>query len=201
MNSSAGRAVLALIIAASAVSSVATAQDTRGTSPSASAATRSNASDPQQKGANLTSKEFVTRAAQGNLAEIEVSQLALKNTQNAEVRRFAQRMIDDHTKANAQLQPLAEAKGIKVPDETDALHKVTMKLLQARDGAEFDKSYIEQMDKDHQKTIALFESASVSTKVDKEFQSLASTLLPTLHQHHEQVAQLASGTGAATANP
>jgi predicted outer membrane protein len=41
----------------------------------------------------LTSKEFVKRAAQSNIAEIKVSQLALSKTQNPDVRAFAQQII------------------------------------------------------------------------------------------------------------
>ncbi len=135
---------------------------------------------------NMDSQDFVTKAAQSNLAEIKASQLALDKTQNPQVRELATRMIKDHEAANAQLEPLAKAKNLKIPDDTDMMHKASMKLLQAKSGSGFDSTFLKQMDKDHTKTIELFQKASSSSKVDPELQALATKLLPTL-QHHEQL--------------
>lgn len=146
---------------------------------------------------NMDSQDFVTRAAQSNLAEIKVSQLALDKTQNPQVREFATRMIKDHEAANAQLEPLAKAKNLKIPDDTDVMHKASMKLLQAKSGAGFDSTFIKQMDKDHKKTIELFEKASTSSKVDPELKALATKLLPTL-QHHEQLVSTLQSADQAT---
>src|SRR5689334_8383477 len=76
---------------------------------------------------NIDSKQFVTKAAQGNLAEIKTSQLALEKAQSPEVKSFAQRMIDDHQKASSELESIAQAKNLKVPDDTDMMHKAAMK--------------------------------------------------------------------------
>jgi predicted outer membrane protein len=84
--------------------------------------------------------------------------------------------------------------------DTDTMHKAAMQMLEARSGDGFDKAYIEQMTKDHEKAVALFESAASSQKVDKELQSLASTILPTLHDHHMQIEKLSSGRSAAASD-
>jgi len=42
-----------------------------------------------------------------NKAEVELSQIALQKSENAEVKQFAQKMITDHQKMIEQLQPLA----------------------------------------------------------------------------------------------
>jgi predicted outer membrane protein len=46
-----------------------------------------------------------------NKAEVELSQIALQRSENAEVKQFAQKMITDHQKMIDQLQPLAMAQG------------------------------------------------------------------------------------------
>jgi putative membrane protein len=140
-----------------------------------------------------TSQQFVTNAVESNLAEVEVSQLALSKTQNPQVRTFAQRMIDDHTKANSELQALAKQKSLKVPDAPDMMHRASLKMLQAKSGTGFDESYISQMNKDHDKAMTLFQEAAASGKVDPDLKALASKTLPTLEKHHQLVSQLAAG--------
>jgi putative membrane protein len=148
----------------------------------------------------LSSKEFVKRAAQANLAEIKVSELAQSKAQSADVKQFAQQMITDHTKASAELSKIATAKGIKVPDDTDMMHKASMKMLQGKSGESFDKSYMEHMDKDHQKAIELFQSAASSADVDPELKAFASKTLPKLQEHHHLVAQVEAKQPSASAS-
>jgi putative membrane protein len=137
-----------------------------------------------------SSEDFVKHAAQSNLAEIKVSELAQQKAQSADVKKFADQMVQDHTKANEELAQIAKSKNLKVPDDTDMMHKASMKMLQGKSGASFDTAYMEQMDKDHQKAIELFQSASSSPKVDKELQAFATKTLPKLQQHHHMVAQV-----------
>jgi putative membrane protein len=163
-----------------------------------------HAQDGKSDGANgmsdLTSQKFVTRAAESNFAEISTSQLALSKTQNPEVRKFAQQMIDDHTQANSQLAQLAKTKNLKVPVDTDLMHRTAAKLLGTKSGESFDTAYVKQMDKDHQKAVELFQAASSSNGVDQDLRAMAGKLLPILQHHHEMVAQLESKQGNSTAS-
>ena len=43
---------------------------------------------------NVIDQDFVQRVAMGNLAEVEIGRLALSQSRNAEVRKFAQRLIN-----------------------------------------------------------------------------------------------------------
>jgi len=49
-------------------------------------------------------KTFVKEAASGGLAEVKLGEIALKRSSDAEVKAFAQRMIDDHSRADAELR-------------------------------------------------------------------------------------------------
>ncbi|MFL6606311.1 MAG: DUF4142 domain-containing protein [Steroidobacteraceae bacterium] len=159
-----------------------TSRDDRGTGSSTGAgADRS-----------LDSEDFVKRAAQSNFAEIKVSQLAESKAQSPDVKKFAKQMIDDHTSANSELAQVAKTKNLKVPVDTDMMHKAAMKMLQTKSRESFDSAYMKQMDKDHEKTIELFQSAAASPKVDKDLQALASKLLPKLQEHEHLVTQLES---------
>jgi predicted outer membrane protein len=154
----------------------------------------------QKADTSLDSQSFVKRAAQSNLAEIKVSQLAQSQAHSPAVKQFAQKMIDDHTKANSELAQLAQTKNLKVPDDTDLMHKASMKMLQSKSDESFDTAYMKQMDKDHKKTIELFQSAAASPKVDKELQAFASKVLPKLQDHEHQVAQVQSNVPSRSAS-
>lgn len=172
----------------------ATGQPNSRTTPHGGQANAADARDAKTSSdsGTLTSQDFVTRAAEGNFAEIKVSQLAESKAHSQEVKDFAKRMIDDHSKANSELAQIAKTKDLKVPLDADMMHKASMQMLKLKSGESFDKAYMEQMDKDHQKTIELFQSASTSPQVDKDLQAFASKMLPKLQQHHERVAQVES---------
>src|ERR1700751_546128 len=60
---------------------------------------------------------FVTQAAGGNLAEIELGQLAAQKATDPKVKDFGNRMVNDHQKANNELKPIADANGVKWLDQ------------------------------------------------------------------------------------
>src|SRR6476469_9731521 len=63
---------------------------------------------------------FVTKAAQGGLAQVQLGTLATQKAANADVKAFGQQMVDDHSKANDELKQLASSKGITLPTDVDA---------------------------------------------------------------------------------
>jgi putative membrane protein len=67
-------------------------------------------------------RRFVTEAAEAGQSEIAHSRIALERATNDDVKRFAQRMVDDHTKTNQELMQLASSKGIALPQGTTDLH-------------------------------------------------------------------------------
>jgi len=103
-------------------------------------------------------------------------------------------MIGDHTKANDDLKKIATTKGFQVPADTDAKHKSALDKLSKLSGAEFDKAYVAQMEKDHKKTVSDFEKASKSLK-DAELKGFAEKTLPTLRGHLEHVKKVQASAG------
>ena len=150
------------------------------------------APDPTE---TITDDQFVTRAAVGGSTEVESGKMALRNSQTAEVKSFAQRMIDDHTKANQQLLTIAGRKQIRVPKILDAKHQHALDRLGRLQGSEFDKAYAEQMLKDHKETVALFEAEARDGK-DAELKGFATETLPILKEHLKLAQALAGRFGA-----
>ena len=71
--------------------------------------------DKLSDSATLSDSDFVKRVVTNNRAEIELGQMAITKAASADVKQFAQRMIDDHTKANTELTELAQSKGWSLP--------------------------------------------------------------------------------------
>jgi len=133
-------------------------------------------------------KSFMKDAAEGGNAEIEASKIALEKSSSADVKTFAQTMIDDHTKAGTELKSLAEQKGVKVSDTPSLTEKAEIKLLSERKGSSFDQHYADSIGvKAHQDTIKLFQK-EVDKGSDADVKAWASKTLLTL-QHHLEAAQ------------
>lgn len=137
-----------------------------------------------------TSETFVQKAGEANLAEVETGKLAQTQAQSPEVKKFATQMVQDHTKAGAELQTLAQQKNLSVPTAVSPEHKAAMEKLKSKSGPEFDAAFMKQMKKDHDKAVALFTAASTSEGVDKDLQSFAKKTLPTLEAHHHMAVDL-----------
>ena len=131
---------------------------------------------------------FVRMAALGGMTEVELGKIAQTMAQDANVRKFADEMIKDHSKANKELATLAKTKGLAVPSTLDSEHNAIVQKLSAKSGADFDAAYSKQMMEDHDKTIALFEGATKSS--DKDVAAFAQRTLPTLQKHKQMADSL-----------
>ena len=138
----------------------------------------------------MVDKRFLENAAQSNKTEIEGSQLAKTKTKNPDILSFAEKLIEDHTKANSELAALAKSKGVEVPNEPSIMEKGKLKYLSTRDGAGFDESFVNNIGiAAHEVTIKLFETAAKEAK-DPEIKQFAQKMLPELNMHLEHAKEL-----------
>jgi len=147
--------------------------------------------------------KFISEAIQGGMAEVELGKLATSKAGAADVKKFAQTMVDDHTAANKKLTDLAakykvEQDGtygtppLKLPEKAQAVHDRLAQLS----GKEFDRAYMKQMVEDHQTTVALFKTEAKDGK-NAEVKSLAEATLPTLEHHLSMARDLSKEVQAA----
>jgi putative membrane protein len=137
-------------------------------------------------------QNFATKAAQGGLAEVQAGQLAQQKATDAQVKQFGQTLVQDHTAANQELQQIAKAKGLSLPQQPSEDQKSELKKLQGLSGKQFDQQFVQGEIQDHQKTIALFQQEANSGK-DGTLKSYAEKGLPMLRRHL-QIAQSLAGT-------
>jgi putative membrane protein len=125
---------------------------------------------------------FIKTAAMDGMAEVEHGGLAAKNAASNEVKQFAQRMVDDHGKANTELKSLASQKNVTLPPELDAKHKAMQDKLSKLNGAAFDSAYMAHMAAAHKEAVTLFQREAKTGK-DAETRAFAEKTLPTLREH------------------
>ena len=135
---------------------------------------------------------FMREAAAASLAEIQAGQIALDKGSSAQVKQLAQRIIDDHTKANDQLMSIAQRKQVTLPTAPMPMQKQEAAHLNTLSGASFDQAYAQAMVKDHREAIKLFGMESQNGS-DTDLKQFASTTLPALKQHLQMAEQIAGG--------
>lgn len=132
-------------------------------------------------------RRFIEKAAVDGMAEVELGKLAEQRASNPKVKAFAQRMVQDHTKANQELMDLAKAKGVTPPATLDREHRRDAEKLGKLEGAKFDREFMKHMVDDHKDAVQDFEKASRSAQ-DPQLKDFATRTLSTL-QEHRQIAQ------------
>jgi putative membrane protein len=143
---------------------------------------------------NSADRQFMTRAAMMDMAEIQTGRLAVSQGASESVRQFGQRMIDDHTRTSQQLMQMASAAGFTPPQTLDAKHQAAADKLSRLTGAEFDRAYMKQMVKDHQEAVSLYQRQSTRGGMP-DLRAFASATLPALQEHLSMARSMAGGGG------
>jgi putative membrane protein len=148
-------------------------------------------------GLSSSDRKFLMEAAMGGMAEVELGHRAIQTGQSDTVKQFGQRMVDDHSKANAELTTVASGKGITLPAEIDAKHRAAMARMARLSGANFDRAYAKEMLSDHNKDVALFKKQA-ETGTDPDLKAFAAKTLPTLEEHQKMAEAMNSALSPAS---
>jgi putative membrane protein len=141
-------------------------------------------------------RTFVVNAAKAGLAEVELGRLAARVASSDQVKQFAQRMVDDHSKGNEELKALAQQKNITLPTDLDPQDKALHDRLSKLTGEAFDGEYMRTMVMGHAAVANEFRMES-RTGTDADVKAWASKTLPTIEDHLRQ-AQATSKAVATT---
>jgi len=153
--------------------------------PNSGATSSSAASSPSSN----PDQEFVTKAAQGNSAEVELGKIVAAKSKDPSVKQFAQMMVKDHTTALNELQELAQTKNLNFNDDLPDDAKSLQQKLSSDTGKQLDKDYMDGMVEDHQKDVQEFTDKSQNAK-DPDVKQWAGKTLPTLQKHLEKAQQI-----------
>ncbi|WP_247869486.1 DUF4142 domain-containing protein [Herbaspirillum sp. ST 5-3] len=175
-------------------------------SPSSSGSSGTSASDTSGSAGKSASGTSLSKADQNlmrdiaysNLAEIEAAKVAQNKTKSDQVKTFAQKMIDDHTQSQKELEQLAQSKGVTLPTEPDRKHQAELKKLSALEGDKFDKQYMSKGGVgDHRKTDNMLKKAEQRAK-DPDLKALVAKIKPTVDEHLTMAKDISSGKSTAS---
>ena len=133
---------------------------------------------------------FAMMAAEGGLTEVQLAKLAADRAASPEVKQIAQRLVQDHTKANQELQTIAEKKDISLPKKPDDTHQDVVKLFSKLEGAQFDREFLSYQVMHHEKDTAAF-AVEAKEGQDPDLKAFAAKELPVLQEHLQKVRDLA----------
>jgi len=133
-------------------------------------------------GLDKADAKFLNDAAAGGLLEVTLGQMAAKQASNDEVKKFGQRMFEDHSKLNDQLHKVAQQKNVALPKALSKTHQTEADKLSKLTGVAFDKAYMQHMVDEHDKDVKEFKARAADAK-DPDVKNLAATAVPTLEEH------------------
>ena len=143
-------------------------------------------------------KMFVSKALQGGMTEVQLGQLTLQKSDNQQVKEFAQRMVNDHTKLGDQMKPVAQQLGVNVPDQPSKKDRQLIAKMQALSGSAYDQAYIKDMVKDHKQDLSEFQ-AEASSGHDQTVKDAAAQGSKIIAGHLQMAQQLAKDQNVALA--
>lgn len=131
-----------------------------------------------------SAQDFVTKAAQTDMFEIQASQLAEQKDQKQADQKFAKRMVKDHSKTSDQLKSLVDSGKVQaqLPASLDQAHQQKLDHLQTLSGKQFDNAYDQAQKQGHKDAVAMFKQYSQNGD-NAALKQWAKKTLPTLEQH------------------
>ena len=173
------------------------------TAPRQNTAKESKSSKSTDSKMSRADGKFIKEAAEGGMAEVQLGQLAEQRAASDSVKQFGKRMATDHQKASDELKQLASQKGWDLPTALDRSHQSTYDKLSKLNGADFDRAYMKEMVRDHDRDVKAFRKEADSGS-DADLKAWASKTLPTLQEHQQQAKQAqasVSGKSSPAASP
>jgi putative membrane protein len=141
----------------------------------------------------FSDKAFVKKAAESNTTEVEFGKLAQQKGSTEAVKEFGKRMVEDHSKANQNIAPIAAKLSVDVPSELPHAGKKTLDKLAKLSGADFDRAYVKLMLNDHRDDVNSF-TEEVQQGQIPAVKDFANKTLPTLQEHKKMAAELEAST-------
>jgi putative membrane protein len=191
--------VVAAIVATLAVPALAQEKPAR---PPAADAGKAAGSATSTKALNTADQNFIKEAAGAGMAEVELGKMVGGKAQSESVKRFAQHMIEDHSKANDDLMAIAKQLNYTPPKQVSAEEQSLQRKLAALEGPKFEQAYMESQVKAHQKAVQLFQHQATAGQ-NAELKKFAATTLLKLNQHLQMAQQVTAeaGKGASKVEP
>lgn len=138
---------------------------------------------PDQTKLSNADRNLMRTLAQIHLGEIDMGKMAQSRSQDVPVRSYAQRMIDEHSKALDELQKLANAKGVILPGGPDKKQVAAKEKLAVLTGDQFTEQYLTHAGDTAHREAHQFLQRAAQTAQDPELKAHANQSLAMVEQH------------------
>jgi putative membrane protein len=127
-------------------------------------------------------------ASASNQDEIETSRVALQKGENAGVKQYAQRMVDDHTRMEQEMTQLLQSKGMTPQDNPQSTQikqtaQAAVQQMQAMTGRQLDSAYVAHQVQSHQATLQALETTLIPNARDPQVKALLEKARPAVAAH------------------
>ena len=151
---------------------------------------------PDTGNSQMQDKVFLHKAAEGGMAEVQLGKLAAEKGNSAEVKEFGQKMVEDHTKLNDQMKPIAASLAVPPPQRLNKAAQAEYDKLSGLSGDAFDQEYVTAMVKDHRKDLHEFRMQQSATS-NPDLKAAISQAEPVISQHLKMIQGIAQQKGIA----
>jgi putative membrane protein len=133
---------------------------------------------------------YIAKAGAGDMWEIESSKALLAKSGNAEVKKFAQMMIDQHGQSTAKIKAAATAAKIEVPaPKLDPDQQRMLDEIKQADAAGIDAVYLRHQRAAHDAALALHKAYGEGGDTES-LKKAANEIVPVVETHRSHLGKL-----------
>jgi putative membrane protein len=140
-------------------------------------------------GAESRSDDFIKKAIEGNLFEVQAGKMAQMKGASDGVRKFGTILAEDHAQARDKSMQVAKSIGVTPPTTPSKMQRDLLDSLTKLEGDLFDEHFISMMLDDHKRDVADYEKQSKGTDAVAKY---AAETLPKLRDHLKTVQGLSN---------
>ena len=149
----------------------------------------------------VTDPQIAAIVVTANQVDIDTAKLAMEVSTDPEVRKFALRMVTDHTAANTAAANLAQRLGVTpqaspTSEGLAADGEKELARLRQLTGAAFDAAYVDREVAYHQQVIAALDGTLIPATSNAELKALLVKVRPNFDTHLEHAKHLQTALGS-----
>jgi putative membrane protein len=164
-----------------------------GTQAGQPSSMRDSLGAPGQMGQQILDKQFVRAAAENGMADVKLGSLAVEKG-GPDVKELAQKLVDDHTAMNKEMDTVADTLGVMLPKKLNKEAQAEYEKLNGLSGKDFDTEYLTYTVKAHWQTRHSYYMEATAA-ADPDLQSQVIKDMETMHEHLGLISKAAKAEG------
>ena len=139
-------------------------------------------------------KVFLLTAVLNNQVQVQLAQQVMQKTQNNQVKRLAQRMVQELSKEDQELRQLAQSMGVQIPEGLARADAIEVDIVAALPADQIDKAYVASVEADGANDMSSFQSQGQIGR-DQRVRQIAQDEYRTQQARSQEATQTAQALG------